>query len=235
MERKWAEEFVKGNIRINTLYGYQAVEHAEIGDAWEGFRIFDLDPHRSTKQQVDVLLANFPHLAAQLLTDPEMSKEASKDFAPHYPIQINELVPDCFMLCFAREFDASVMRNFGADTCIEITYPKEFFFSLSRAMQKHATFAAFSTCQYIDRGASIEVQVKYRPQVLKPPRLAHQKEVRFVWDPSPNATRDHEEVARPRAWNMYAPDLRLPELPLRPVYITQPEITKFCRILSTAE
>jgi len=230
MERKWAEDFVKGNIRVNTLYGYQIVEHAEIGDGWEGFRVFDLDPKRSTKDQIDVLIKNYPHLAG-LRDHPEFMK----DSAPGYPIQISEVVPDCYMLCFTSQFSAKVMQDFGVDTCIEIHQPEELFRSLSKALEKYALFGALSTCQYEDRGGSIEVQAKHRPQVLKPGSLKHQKEVRFVWDPLPGAKRDINAHNAFRPFNYFDPDSRLPVVPLEPIFINQSEVSKFCHILTDEE
>lgn len=230
MERQWAEEFTKGNIRINTLYGYQIVEHEEIGDAWEGFRVFEFDPQRSAKEQLEILIKNYPHFAG-MRNDPNFAT----DLPLGCPVQITEIVPDCYMLCFTSKFNAAVMRDFGADTCIEIRQPKEFFFSVSRALQKHAIYGAISACQYIDRGSSIEVQSKHRPQVLKPEHLKHQAEVRFVWDPLPNVQRDMGAHSQLRMWNLMSPDNRLPEVPLKPIFIKQPEVAKFCRILGDEE
>jgi hypothetical protein len=217
-----AARMMNGNFRIGSLYEYQGIEDAEVGDSEEGFRIFTLDNQQPSVPQLARLVENYPHLG-EVLGLPGLKES----FPVGTPVQVTEIVPDCYMFCLTSKFDTQVMRRFNYDACLEIRHPKEFFFSLSRAMMRKSYFGAIRTCQYLDRDCSIETRSRHTPQVLKPKSYEHQQEVRFVWDPLPSAERIMKEDSRFNP-NMYEPGSQLPEHPLKPVFIEQPEAAQYC-------
>jgi hypothetical protein len=116
------------------------------------------------------------------------------------------------MFCVTHEFDPEVMQSFDCDACIEITDPLLFFLALTAQMHKQVEAAMLRVCHYLDRYGLHDGHNEFAPQTLKPPRFAHQNEVRLVWDP------------------IY-PKGEGPGFELAPIFLKCTEAARYCRRL----
>ncbi|WP_306392244.1 hypothetical protein [Telluria beijingensis] len=177
---KYAEQMLNlGRFRIGTLYEYQGMEIAEIGDRYEGFRGYQTNPEVPIAPQLDTLIKHVRYL------EPVRNYPAFNKHPIGMPVQIDVIAPDMYLLCFTRNFDREAMTRFGYDACIEISNPTGFLHSLNEAMLPYAYSGCINTCHYSDRIIQINDNSVPPPQSIKGREFEHQQEVRLVWDPLP--------------------------------------------------
>lgn len=187
-ESKWVENIIKrGIFRIGTLYEYRSYEQKEIGDPFEGIKQFAFSKARDalslTFEDFDKKLRMAGDNKKNLENFRRKLKSYSEKELDTVPVAFEVHVPDCYIFCTTKKFDADVMRSFGCDACIEIANPSFFFKELSKAMASHATHATMDSCIYDSRFGMFENRNKCRPQILKDLSLKHQEEMRMIWDP----------------------------------------------------
>ena len=167
----------RGSFRIGTLYEFRKVEaHGpEVGDEGEG-----------TKQVFDIANGHWrdvtarPNLAQRFIAADPNANITFKNVG----FQVDHEAPDAFVYCVTAIMDHRAMRDFGADTCVEITNPKRFFEELDHVLRtRHLVGESVTApCFYGERRRHIITDGNLHPAFLKPPRYAYQREIRVVWE-----------------------------------------------------
>lgn len=166
----------RGTVRIGTLYEYRDVEKhgLVVGDLEEGKR------------------SNFLHAIDEVWTaddQPDFAKRFIR-LGPNASVNLvnttferSEQSPDCYIFSMTQRFDASVMREFGYDSCVEIVNPPAFFEALSECIKDKASFIGLFNCAYADRRQPHTATNVPHPALLKDPKFSAQAEARAIWRP----------------------------------------------------
>jgi len=180
MKQEYVDAFLQeGLLRIGTLYEYRDIEkHGQhIGDDQEGLKFIEHDYGKVDWRG--------PHDVPEELKDT-LTMEPGGQIDIRFVSRNTVGSPDYYLFCVAWEFSATVMREFGYDSCVRIDNPACFLHEINGVMwDQHAAKALFwRWCEYTLRKESHDNQTDIPPAIVKSPQFAHQKEVRAIWEPS---------------------------------------------------
>lgn len=168
----------KGTFRVGTLYEYQKMEAAEIGDCDEGKKCYSID-ESNRSEAFQIITDHDPAVAIRLRTALANHDAAEENVI----LGIINMAPDSYLFSTTKVVDEEVMRKFGYDACIEISKPDRFFKSLCKAMHPYAIRGILGACVYQNRWNSLEMQSPVLGDLMKGTEFSHQQEVRALWEP----------------------------------------------------
>ena len=174
----------QGEIRLGTLYGFRDEEQLgpEVGDRDEGAITL------KTSGLTVVDTGGAGGVPFFLRDKIKAAGGARIQIVARDGVGRRHEDSDCWVYCTNDRYDKDLMRSLGYDACVEILDIEQFFFAISRKVQHHVSlFWGAAKCVYRDRGIEHTDYDQTPPAFIKPPRLAHQAEVRAVWLPKTNA------------------------------------------------
>ncbi|HDS1793003.1 hypothetical protein [Pseudomonas putida] len=175
----------EGATRIGTLYDFRRSEHkVGIADPSEG--------KKTVFHHVDDWAINDEVDGSPSKTMRAMSEVGMFDFGPGGGQRMTGITlarrihsPDYFIHCSAYKLSDSVLKQFeGADSCVEITNPYEFYRHVTEALNKitPARFQGIHVIKYTDREEEWNGQNYGTPGLLiKEIEFKDQCEVRAIW------------------------------------------------------
>lgn len=174
LERRHAEMMTnEGRIRIGTLFDYRKVEEYDMqrADINEGKMVFvyDIDKEINVTELPDIFAdriegnANFKNIILRAPLD----------------------APDCYVYCCSQIFDETLMKDFGADCCVEIFDVYAFAEAIGKKLADEGLIyncVMPGPCNYI--GHEVEHNFKETSEFLKDKELfGHQSEYRIIYKP----------------------------------------------------
>lgn len=216
MKKEHAKLFREmGTIRIGTFDEYHRVDilGSEIGDDTDGvaFCRVNKEDLENIKKDVTQQSRMGTFVRDLVLSSPEASLFETF-YANYWP-------PNQYMYCATESFSADSMEQMGYDACVRIDHPGKFFDLVGLMLQLSARFVGAYRCQYRSRGYTYEEASSIFPEIIKPPRYSHQREVRAIWYPFyPRELSDYHPVERP-----------LP--PIMSLVIPCPSLIECCTVL----
>ncbi len=171
---EYADDFVRGRVRISTLNACRGYEKAGQGDKDEGTISYT---HRN-----------------MVSGDPSFNAVAERlglpDFGPNAMVSISNnmsstRIPDAFVLCCTRTFNASKLGPTFGRHCVRIRNPQLVFRLLTAAIGKHHELGDCFTgsIEYADRHhRDLEPVPGLHAALVKPKDdYAEQQEERMIW------------------------------------------------------
>jgi hypothetical protein len=203
MPVQYAHDLVeRGRFRLGTLHDFQDVENhgTALGDKEEGLKLTYANPALVTMADSSPdgrFLRNF--------VDGTDSRTIIFD---RCLFELNDRSPNAWLFCCSKRTSASLMSEFNADTCVEITDGREFFRAIfdRMALGKKARQMDVMNCVYRNRAQHYSTEDGVPPVAIKEPKHRHQSELRAVFTPM--------------------------RLPIEPIVICAPAVMAHCRILS---
>lgn len=182
--RKYSDSLLAlGNVRIGTLHDFRRSEHKRgIADANEGKKVVvHHTPFVTTEDEGSIHLRAFKEFGAIDIGDSHGC--TFKDIT----VQKTFDMPDCFVHCISSKLSVDVMREFeGADSCLEITRPIEFYERLTRTLSSIVPVSLYciSDVKYRTREELWNGNDwGHHPALIKESEFSDQYEVRAIWIP----------------------------------------------------
>lgn len=172
----------RGEIKIGTLYGYKYMEEQKKGvnDPLEGEYINSLYIDNHTFDG----------------SDPDKDSLLRRELSPGATVAENVIIngitfshrrlsPNRLIFCTSYENSFSVMKEFDADCCVEITNMNMFFKLITYELNKiiKNTFVGACKVEYGNYHKHNEIRkVKLPPELAKTHDFMGQKELRSIWN-----------------------------------------------------
>lgn len=179
-EKRWADAIMAtGQVRVGTLKDFRNEERfgPELGDAGEGKLVYE-ETVTGTKTIGDLSWLGQHHIKG-----PPGQKITFEGAI----FRNNVEAEDCFIYCVSTSSDQRTGGRLEYDACVKIVDPLGFFRAIGAALSTVATWEGMliGPVKYLERLLGPDQQ---RPAALvKPPRFAHQCEVRGIYlTASPN-------------------------------------------------
>ncbi len=190
LESKDVDSFLKGKIKIGTLFGYRNIEQhkLDIGDNEEGIltRVNTVNGTFNNQNELnrewgmrDVITIEGENRNTQFINCTFAKSESSEDL---------------FVLCFSKTRNDKDMNDIGYDACFEITNPNAFLCKISAALNTLAEYKGLHSVSYGDRTIHYTQSPKSHPALLKEARFEYQNEARAIWIPKKNMLLDAKFV-----------------------------------------
>lgn len=219
----------QGIIRIGTLYDFRKNKRKEIGDKNEGTKTsithFLEGALIKDKQDWDDKLG---HLNGSNINYVQGNIVIPKD------ARLNRVedVPDAYIYCASKIYDATLKSKFSDSACIEICNAEKFSKEILKKLVSKGLIYDYmfsDECKYI--GHNVDHTTKITAHFLKDPdEYMHQVEYRFVFPP---IMKDGDTIIRPdvKIENGKIIEINLPkkEVEIIPQFIKCKEAIKYCR------
>jgi hypothetical protein len=177
----------EGTTRIGTLFDFRRSEHkAGIADPSEGKKLVFHDVH---DWAIDNEIPGLPSKTMRAMSEVGMIKFAPGGGQRMTGVRIARDIqtPDYFIHCSAHKLSREVMKQFeGADSCVELKSPGEFYGHLTEALNKivPVRFEGLHIIKYSDREEEWNGKDYGTPGLLiKELEFEGQCEVRAIWTP----------------------------------------------------
>lgn len=182
LPRKYVRAFKKtGSLRVGTLHDFRRSEHgSEIGDAEEGsIRL------RSRDEQVVYDSENLtPDLEWQRPYIEEKFGDIGIKIVASGGMHQHVSVNDCYVFCTGTVFDWSTIDEPSYNACIRIDNPVSFCDAIVREIRGIEPGFHYGTVAYHQKSTYGHSYPGYHPALVKDPAYAHQKEFRYMFQPS---------------------------------------------------
>lgn len=214
---KFANDLVeRGKILVGTVEKFRRMNLSDLarGDVAECEYVqyihhFSSDSHGRIEDYL--LPTTLPHFETSG-SEPPVGSTISN-------VALGYKVPDGFVYCMSHSRKKSTGRLFaGADACVEIVHPTEFFETLGSALNEIVSLSSLrpdlDNCVYRERITDLFVKPHRPIHFIKSPNYSAQREIRAFWWPD---TTDPFAV--------------LPE----PGVLHVPELASHCRLVNLAD
>lgn len=183
LSSQYADALVShGKIRIGTLYDFRRAEvHGEErGDELEGIRVIENDGQ-------PLRLQGNSSLPRAVRPAVDLGDWGVLDIKPGARVRFEIGFPDRYVYCTSKTSHSEVGGRFGS-AVIEIHDAARFFGVITSALATFdgngvvgVTSFRLAACRYAEREESWPGALHTDPELQKPPRYAHQQEVRGIW------------------------------------------------------
>ena len=130
--------------------------------------------------------------------------------------------PDLYIYCFAGEYNESIMKGFGYDSCIEIVRPRDFLKSISRCLYHQGRYKGLVQIRYTNKSTHYRFPHRSHPATTKDHAYRDQDEWRAIW--APTKMNDPAYRVQP-GWRL---DTNQP--PIKPLILNVPKAIPYCRV-----
>ena len=186
MPKRYLEAYMaKGSLKIGTLYEYRQVEkygHV-IGDKNEGLHKTELFLPNGGEIQSTSNTPEGIFIRQHLLNPEQQDMNFRMILEKGARIIAESHSQDLFVYCITSEFNPEVMKEFGCDSCLEITRPEEFFHAISRKIRHTAKFEGCFSITYASKLTHYSKPHEIHPATMKDTEYEYQKECRAIWIP----------------------------------------------------
>lgn len=174
-EARFADDFIKGIIRVSTLSFCRRSEVIGQGDADEGFL------QTSCK---NVIVNEGNSYANNRLKQLGVVGEENKGTIV-LNANIHQVMRDSFLLCTSFDFSPTLQEAFG-NYCVQITHPDIFFRFIAMVLDKEHKLRYVKASKVIYRNIKTDFYEELPGEigfVKKPDGYQEQNEFRFLWEP----------------------------------------------------
>jgi hypothetical protein len=179
----------QGIIKVGTISEYRKYDHPEIGDSGEGSETIITTASSSGEKITE---ENMPVMPYPIRKAVSISGSAEFHLHGKVILRSNHSLPDAYIYCVTQEPSESVMQQFGADCCVEISDVEAFCKIVCEEVlrARNLSFGQYicRSCQYVGREiiddayegvANIDVSAYF----LKESKYSPQKEARMLFLP----------------------------------------------------
>ena len=177
LPEKYAMSLVhNGELRIGTLFDYRKTEEygENIGDSDEGI-CFEYSHDQNIKTGDD----SNPLERQAIKAGPGMVMHNNY-------VERKRISPNVYLYCASSTHNPKILSKLNQDcpadkydTCVLISQPKKFVDAITQTLSDIATFVDSICCIYRDRNIHYS-ENQLHPAIVKDPKYAYQKEVRFI-------------------------------------------------------
>jgi hypothetical protein len=193
LKEKHAKKFMKGYVRIGTLYQFKSLEKCDKvrGDSGEGSKEIyeDVSDQLIEDPAKHNLLSPFVKKFVNLAEGAKNTRFINCTFISNIQVE------DFYIYCMSKEASKELLKEFSCEVCIEINKPRQFIDEITNTIKQTATFLSLSECVYKERSQKYGTHDSYHPSILKPVcGYEKQKEVRAIWRSIKNTSINHLDI-----------------------------------------
>jgi hypothetical protein len=174
---EWADDFVRGRLKVSTLQECRRHEDATRRDPREGI----------TFERIDNVATNDPAEAAEVLAMMNIRANVRGLYA-HGNV-VERRLDDAMVLCFSLEYSDQLASHMG-QYCVEVIRTEAFFRGLTDALARHGQVILDGTADrvYYDahdlNAQNRHLRADRAPGFTKTPDFSLEKEYRMLWVPT---------------------------------------------------
>jgi hypothetical protein len=206
LQKKYLDAFfLRGSLKVGTLYEYRAIEHYGdvIGDRNEGLHKTELSLPGGGEIDLGSNSREADFFRKHVLRPDQQNSKVKIVLEDGARLIAHSNSQDLYIYCTSSVYDPIVMKQFGCDSCLEITDPEAFFRIISHRIRHKGKFDGFGPVHYQSKYTHYTQPHQLHPAIMKEPEFEYQQEWRAIWVPN--------------------------KTPRSPLFISVPKAVRYCR------